>query len=193
MGLPLEQTTPLTEVIESTVKRITETLETLGPLAEKAVSDATRSTNPDTSMATTTINAAHFWTTYVEQMALGLERAAGNMVLLTHDEVPVVEWVTQSPIIVDGSPPEAGWTFRVASLVSSEGRAITDREVTFTRLDGQAVDRSHPVLADDWDHQLLARIRTWGWVPTGPIAGVIQPVVAGKATRQAVPVYCALG
>jgi hypothetical protein len=193
MGLPLEETTPLTEVIESSVERITESLEVLGPLVEKAVSDATRSVDRDSSITAAILNGARLWTALIEQASLSVERTASNITLLTHDEIPVVEWVSQTPIDLPGEPPASGWSFRVGSLVSSAGRSITDREVTFTRLDGSIIDRHHPVHAGSWDNKVLLRVRTWGWVPTGPVAGSVSPLVLGLVAGSAAPVYCALG
>lgn len=194
MSLPLEQTTPLTEVLESTAERVREALDVLGPKAERLVSDATRAQNPDTSVTTTVANLADFWGAWVDQAALGAERLASNLSLLTHDTIPPVEWLSQTPIDVptlDLSP----CLFRASGLTSSEDRPITDREVTVVRPDLTPITPANPAVDTAWAGQVYLRIRTFGWVPTGPVAGSLVPIhpLTRLPVGASIPVYCALG
>lgn len=194
MALPLEQTTPLTEVLESTAERVKEAIDVLGPKAERLVSDATRDQDPDTSVATTVANLANFWTAWVDQAALGAERLASNLTLLSHDTIPPVEWISQTPITIP-TLPAATCIFRATGLTSSEGRAITDREATVVRPDLSPITPAQPAVSAGWSGEVFLRIRTFGWVPTGPIAGSLVPLdpITRLPIGAAISVYCALG
>lgn len=196
MGLPLEETTPVTEVIEATVDRVTEALHVLGPLAEQSISDLTRVASPDTSIATTVGNAATFWSALIDQAALGAERLASNITLLTHDQIPIVEWVSQTPIDIGDPPPATGCIYRPVDLLSSEQRPIDAREVRVARPDGTLITRFDPAFPDGrWTGQVFLRVRTFGWVPSGPIAGSLQPVApfTMASVGPPSPVYCSVG
>ncbi len=191
--LSLEETTPLTEVLESTAERIREALDVLTPKAERLVSDATRAQNPDTSVTTTVANLADFWGAWMDQAALGAERLASNLTLLTHDTIPPVEWLSQTPIDVPAVAHNC--IFRVTGLTSSEGRLITNREVTVVRPDLTPFTPFNPAVPSEWPGQVYLRIRTFGWVPTGPVAGQLVPVHPSllQPVGDSIPIYCALG
>jgi hypothetical protein len=110
MGLPLDETTPVTEAIESWSQRIVDSLLVLTPLAERAVSDATRSLTPDTSLATTALNAARFWTALAEQAALTTENLANVLVLLGYKTMPRFVLTSSTPVVFayNGASPLDG-------------------------------------------------------------------------------------
>ncbi len=198
---PLSETTPLTEAIEASVDRLVESVRVLGAAATKTVSDLTRretpgvpGSAPDPSVATTVLNLASWWTAAVHQSALGWERWAGNLTLASRDHIEPPVWTSVIPVAFDHEPPPEGWTFRIHQLVASTGRSISDREVAFATVAGTEITTAAPVLPG-WDRQLHLRVVTWGWVPTGPVAGQIAAVHAttGLIAGPVADIYVVLG
>jgi hypothetical protein len=197
MALPLEETTPVTEAIESWSQRIVDSLLVLTPLAERAVSDATRSLTPDTSPGTTAYNAARFWTALAQQAALTTEALASVLVLLGYKTEPRFVVTSATPVVFDytdavpaGSlPADATYELRLREVKASNGD-IRSADAAFV-LAGEQIPRgtpSHPVLFSggqpdgvDLFLQVAVTEGSDATIATGPISGLVDLVPVGTA------------